>query len=84
MRDSCVLRTANRQPLSANQHLKLLIEPCCDEYPYDADEIRSEADAEVKLYDAQVQENILKIKNFESLGQVGHEADEICTAHELP
>lgn len=37
----------------------------------------------MKLDDAQIQENILQIENFKSLGQIRHKAHKINSFHDL-
>lgn len=63
--------------------LKFLVQPCGYQNTGNTDQIRCKPEAEMKLDDAQIQEDILQIENFKSLGQIRHKAHKINSFHDL-
>ena len=63
--------------------LKFLVQPCGYQNTGNTDQIRCKPEAEMKLDDAQIQEDILQIENFKSFCQIGHKSYEINPFHHL-
>lgn len=63
--------------------LKFLVQPCGYQNTGNTDQVRCKPEAEMKLDDAQIQEDILQIENFKSFRQIGHKSYEINPFHHL-